>query len=325
MSSKLVSIIIPVYNAESFLSDMLNSLIKQTYSNIEIVLIDDGSTDLSAHICKEYVTRYKNIKLYHTPNNGVSSARNLGLHYANGSYIAFCDADDIVSHTLIECLVNNIENNNSDLAIGSIAWRIEGIDKMIKFRNDTIFRKNYSSLFTSHNLAKYGGPCAKLFKKEIIHSYNLLFNKNIKFCEDIIFLFQYLLHTNSVSTTEECLYYYIDHNNSYSKCIYSYTNEWEGYNNFYSLIETMRKSFLNEDAYNQLKYTTVFIDRVIRSIYKDYLTPKERIAKLKEINWDIYRQSEKVYNWKEWILKQLLSFRLFYLYDYIIINIVKNK
>ncbi|WP_318606622.1 glycosyltransferase family 2 protein [Mitsuokella jalaludinii] len=115
-----VSIILPVYNVEAYLSRAIESLIKQTYQNIEVILVDDGSKDQSGKICDSYAEKDTRIKVIHKDNGGVSSARNAGLAIATGEYISFFDPDDFVTEDIIEFLLDNLKKNNADVSI--CAW-----------------------------------------------------------------------------------------------------------------------------------------------------------------------------------------------------------
>ncbi len=116
MNRPLLSIIVPVYNAEKFLSPCVESILAQTYPHLEIILVDDGSTDASAKICEEYAKKDTHVRVIHQPNGGVSAARNTGLQAASGEYIGFVDADDAVCPTMYRALLEAIENTQSDLA-----------------------------------------------------------------------------------------------------------------------------------------------------------------------------------------------------------------
>lgn len=113
----LVSVIVPVYNAEKYLLRCLDSLAKQTYSNLEIILIDDGSTDSSGTLCDSYCDEDRRFMVIHTQNSGVSAARNIGLTYFTGQYCAFVDADDLVSYNYIEVLLNSMLYDGTRLAV----------------------------------------------------------------------------------------------------------------------------------------------------------------------------------------------------------------
>ena len=112
-----ISVIIPVYNAERYLSACLDSVIEQSYKNLDIILIDDGSTDNSGKICDEYSIKDKRIKVIHKKNEGVSVARNTGLDVATGKWISFVDSDDIIETDLYQNIISELEKNNPDLFI----------------------------------------------------------------------------------------------------------------------------------------------------------------------------------------------------------------
>ena len=116
----LISIVIPVYNAEKYLEQCLNSIKNQTYKNFEVILVNDGSIDNSESICKVFVESDTRFRYYLKANGGASSARNLGLDNAQGNYITFIDADDWVDENHLEVLINNIKESNSDMAVSSI-------------------------------------------------------------------------------------------------------------------------------------------------------------------------------------------------------------
>ena len=130
----LISIIIPVFNMEDKLNKCIQSVINQTYDNLEIILVNDGSKDNSLKICENYKNIDNRIKLISINNNGVSNARNIGIKNATGKYIGFVDSDDYIDNDMFETLYNNIKDNNADLSI--IGYQIETIDnKVIKNTN----------------------------------------------------------------------------------------------------------------------------------------------------------------------------------------------
>lgn len=117
---KLISVIVPVYNVEAYVSKCIQSLIDQTYKNIEIILINDGSTDESKNICSNFAEHFSNVNLFNTVNQGQSAARNIGLKHAKGEYIGFVDSDDYIEHDFYESLINAIESTDSSVASGLI-------------------------------------------------------------------------------------------------------------------------------------------------------------------------------------------------------------
>ena len=117
-----VSIIVPVYNTERFLNRCIDSVLAQTYSDWELLLVDDGSTDSSGSICDEYATQDSRIRVFHKENGGVSSARNLGLDYARGEWITFVDSDDYIAPDMIEKLYETQKRNNADITVCGYRW-----------------------------------------------------------------------------------------------------------------------------------------------------------------------------------------------------------
>lgn len=132
-----VSIVVPVYNVEKYLNECVDSLLKQTYKNIEIILVDDGSTDSSGNICDEYLEKYPDIiKVVHKRNEGLGYARNSGLEIAGGHYVTFVDSDDYADEDLVEVLVSAAENKKADVVIGGF--------KRVTNRGEIVFREKYS-------------------------------------------------------------------------------------------------------------------------------------------------------------------------------------
>ena len=120
MKSDLISIIVPVYKVEKYIDECIKSIINQTYTNLEIILIDDGSPDNCGKICDEYAKNDKRIKVIHQKNMGQSVARNVGLEYAKGDYIGFVDSDDYIKNNMFEVLHNNLVSYNADISICNI-------------------------------------------------------------------------------------------------------------------------------------------------------------------------------------------------------------
>lgn len=118
MSSPLISVIVPVYNCEKYIDDCIQSIITQSYSPLEIILINDGSTDESALICDKYSSEYSYIETIHKLNGGVSTARNVGLENANGEYVMFVDGDDMLESNAIETLLTTLKSTKADIAEG---------------------------------------------------------------------------------------------------------------------------------------------------------------------------------------------------------------
>jgi len=191
----IVSVIVPVYNAEQFLSQCIDSILCQSFNCFELLLIDDGSTDRSGHICDEYSKKDNRVIVLHKKNAGVCSARNKGLEEARGKYIIFIDADDYVHASYIEHLMSS----DSDLVITG-AQRFNA-------RNDSIAPMSTSSFsiedFPNHWNTKTGIniiyclPFAKRFRSSIIQTNGIRFDESLFYSEDMLFNMRYLIHSNT--------------------------------------------------------------------------------------------------------------------------------
>lgn len=217
MGNVEVSIIVPVYNNEKYLKQCLDSIINQTFKDIEIILVDDGSTDKSASICDEYAKKDNRILIIHSENNGVSNARNIGIDKSQGKFIMFCDSDDWLENDYIESHYNNMISKNVDIVHSGI-YR--------NFYKNNILKKNEAAGVSSElyiqksDLHKYleyiletmEGPFltsyAKIYKSDIIKNNNIYFDTKMIFHEDFDFTLRYLQLTESIYISKDIKYYY---------------------------------------------------------------------------------------------------------------------
>ena len=208
----LVSIIVPIYNAELYVSECIDSILKQTYTNFELLLINDGSTDNTSYICKKYNKDDNRIHYIEKKNEGVSIARNIGLKHASGDYVIFIDSDDIVKPNYLQLLIDKKEN---DLVVsGFTAQYNNQIIRESKFLNSIIVLNHSNNLLDK--VLIFGTPWAKLFKLEIIRRYNIQFNPKLSLHEDHLFYFEYIKYIQSISTIEDVMYIYINRSNGQS-------------------------------------------------------------------------------------------------------------
>lgn len=204
---KKVSIIVPIYNAEKYLKECLESLVNQTYNNFEIILINDGSIDNSSDICKEYIKIYDNIIYQENENHGVSYSRNFGIKLATGEYIAFVDSDDYIEHDMITNLLKEFNRDIDMVVCNYICDYQNGFKKNIYNYNNLIDAKETQSLLFNESSIK--GFCwNKIYKKSIIDKYNLEFREDINVCEDSLFNYQYLEHSKNIYICGEYKYHY---------------------------------------------------------------------------------------------------------------------
>ena len=207
----LVSVIIPVYNVERCLKKCLDSVINQTYSNLEIIMIDDGSNDNSGTICDDYARLDKRIKVIHNKNAGVSNARNTGIEICKGEFVAFIDSDDYVDNSYIQCLVEPQKKKSYDLVLCNyLDYYVDNAridnhlltdDELCKLSGD--FHKDYNVF---KQLMWY--PVLKLYKMEIINDNNLRFPEDLTDGEDQYFNFLYYENVNEYCYINQALYTY---------------------------------------------------------------------------------------------------------------------
>lgn len=206
LAYQLVTIIIPVYNSEVYLSGCLQSVINQSYDNLELILINDGSTDDSGKICDTFSRNDNRIKVFHIENSGVSAARNLGLNLAKGKYIAFIDSDDTVHQNYIDKLYNAAAAQDSDIVCTGYTYT----GKELKYdHNDFRNLSNSRESFVECLLQNTGGTiCSKLFKASIILDNQLRFDGTLKMREDLIFCLEFAFFANGFHAVDNYYYYY---------------------------------------------------------------------------------------------------------------------
>lgn len=207
-----VSIIVPVYNVEKYLSFCLDSLVNQTFKDIEIICVNDGSTDNSTEVLEHYAGFDKRIKIINKENGGLSSARNAGLDAASGKYIAFVDSDDFVSHFLVERAYNFVQKKNADFAAFGFDYVVGNFLKLYEsgfsFPKSLVGKCVYETDLNENFYTKIHPTAWCKF-----YSAKLIQNNNLRFCEDIIFedlpfAAEVYLSANRMVYTNLPLYYY---------------------------------------------------------------------------------------------------------------------
>ena len=201
-----ISVIIPVYNVESYLRDCLNSIINQTYKNFEILLINDGSTDNSGIICDEYGKKDERIHVFHKENGGVSSARNLGLLKANGVWICFIDSDDWIEPNTFLSLISRVEDEIDFVQFGF--QQIDSFGKILMKSNipdhEIVMNKN---AYLNTNIY-HSAICGYLIKTSIIRKNNINFPVTIKYGEDQAFILKALMCSHKIHIVNKHFYNY---------------------------------------------------------------------------------------------------------------------
>ncbi|MBR1578480.1 MAG: glycosyltransferase [Bacteroidales bacterium] len=214
----MLSIIIPVYNASAFLPRCLESIIAQSFTDWEAILINDGSTDDSEIICNEYARKDPRFHVLTKKNSGVSSSRNSGLKQIRGEWTTFVDADDFLPRDALALLLGKITEKNSDLVIAGYEVFDEhlSMNYLVSERTEAILdRDGAIALMYKPQYYRYlGYAWGKLFKSSIIRSHNLQFSPDISFNEDRLFVTSYLAYCTQVLFTTEPVYCYYEHSAS---------------------------------------------------------------------------------------------------------------
>ena len=197
--SCLVSIIIPLYNSEKYIRDCILSCLKQTYKDIEVIVIDDGSNDNGYQIVKELSKNDKRIKVYHTKNNGVSSARNLGIEKSSGEYISFIDADDCIDEKFIETMVRYMVNTDSNFCFSKNTFGNNNVTG-----SKIISSSEAEAMLLSQRIAV--GCWNKMYRRDILKG--IRFRKDLFYGEGLYFINQVAHNANNIVVCEDALYHY---------------------------------------------------------------------------------------------------------------------
>lgn len=243
-----ISVIVPVYNTERYLSKSIDSILSQSFADFELLLINDGSKDSSGAICDQYAANDSRVKVFHKENGGVSSARNLGLDNARGEWITFVDSDDWLSEGYFDVMNTSL---SSDLVVGTISFKSN--NTAINLLKDNVILRDsgyFSILEKELTNPLLNGPVAKFFRKTIIDKFNLRFDERLCFGEDAVFVKEYLLHISSLQTSNDILYNYDDIGDyiyrKYSKSFAPIYNYYLKMSSIYTSLEEKFNVVLNK-------------------------------------------------------------------------------
>lgn len=235
-----ISVIVPVYNTEKYLHRCIDSILAQTFTDFELLLIDDGSKDNSGKICDEYAVKDSRVRVFHKENGGVSSARNLGLDNALGEWVTFVDSDDWIEKNALVALINKCD---ADLIIGAIMF--EQNRSIGNLAVNTIIKGKdlHINIATNINHYQLSGPWSKLFYTPIINEHHIRFNQSLHFGEDSVFVKTYLLHAGSLRVIPDLCYHYDDiGDNIYEKYSRSFQPILDYYDEMVSLYDRLEKA-----------------------------------------------------------------------------------
>lgn len=244
-----ISIIVPIYNGEETIERCVKSLINQTFKDIEIILVNDGSTDKSLDICSKLSKVNESIKVFTQDNKGQSAARNLGIKKSTGKYIMFCDCDDTVSSKWCENLYQVIKKENNVLPYSGFNI-LNDKGKFLRKVENKEFSKweiETKQFFYLDQIGLSGFPWNKIFNKNIILQNNIMFDESLSYNEDLKFLLEYVIYVEKIIYTNTQDYNYYSYENSISKHYRS--KSFEKWENKYILWKQFLKK-IDNDNYN---------------------------------------------------------------------------
>lgn len=282
------TIIVPVYNAAEYLPRCIDSVTAQTYKHFELLLINDGSTDSSGSICDAYAEKDNRVRVFHKENGGVSSARNLGIKEAIGTYITFVDSDDWIEIDFLEHFIKITYNEEPDLIVSGV---IKYFDKYSN-KNSKFYTEKANSLTVIPNLEEknlLSGPFAKCFKTKVIRDSNVLFDERFHFGEDAILNLNFVKKINSIAVTDFAGYnYYQVPGDSLVKRKYSYEKTKEYIFELTQLRHLLLRKFNLSQSYNEYidKQKTLYMISAIQSNYRKEFK-KEKYERIKILRDDL--------------------------------------
>ncbi len=314
----MVSVVVPVYNTSNYLEKTIQSIIVQTYTEWEVILVDDGSTDNSLAICNRIAGQNTKIRVYHQRNKGLAAARNAGIRLAGGKYLMFVDSDDEIPENYIKDMVDEIERGKYDIVFCGLR-RICGANILEQFYEEASY-DNDQYYIATYDKFKTRSCCTAIYKREIIEKNHILFPQKLACGEDSIFVPRYISCCEAnIGTTSKCYYDYIDQDvNSITKNIF--------YNHYILDRKIYLESYRNSiDKENFIENTGArYIDIMIRELMNFVAYSDEPfLKKMKQIEMVVEdeltqqaivyykRKSSKHSKWIPWIMKRKFSVMTF--------------
>ena len=318
----MISIIIPVYNAEHYLRQCIESVIAQTFEDWEAILVNDGSKDGSLAICQEYAANDKRIKVIDKSNGGPSSARNKGLENAQGEFVYFMDADDWIEKNFLEVFFNENEDENEDndygydiIFQGFVREFPDGkVEKSFAMDADTSVMSKEEIICRLYKEHVYGWSWCKLFRREIIERHHIRFDESLRLWEDELFTSEFLKYAGSVRTVKSHLYHYMYYpnslmqtNNTYLKRLFLSERMNEA---LMPIANDELKEYINTTYNKNLKYSLLMAlknepnhrcDEETKEVLLDrYYTRIKEFPELKKYN---VLSNKIAYSIAEWLLQ----------------------
>ena len=292
-----VSIVVPVYNTAEYLPACLDSILAQSFTDFELILVDDGSTDDSLRICEAYAFRDARIRVFHQQNAGVSAARNLGVEQAQGDWLCYVDSDDVVLPVYLQDMLA-VADSEDCLVMGNISDpRMKGlITSDVVLEGEAMVR-----YMLSHNILNLSGPVAKLYNRATLVNYGIRFPQDIHYGEDLLYFLQYLNHIGRVAFRQSELYQVTMREGSLSRGYYSFESEYACFETCLSEMTTFASRLPLSDAEKTAvvwrNRTAQFFLHSVKSIYalSNAYVWSEQMRRLHSIPVAYYRSFGKAF------------------------------
>ena len=251
--SPTVSIIVPVYNAEHTISRCIESILNQKYTDFELLLVNDGSTDRSGAICDAYAARDSRVRVIHKENSGVSDTRNTALNQAKGTYLQFLDSDDWITPDATSSLVRTAESGSCDLVVSDF-YRVVGerVSQKGDIDDDGLMTREEYAAHMMENPADfyYGVLWNKLYRREIVEAHHLRMDPQISWCEDFMFNLEYIRYAETFRALQVPIYYYVKTKGSLA-------------NQSLTISKTVKMKLMVFEYYQQFFKTVIYMPNLI--------------------------------------------------------------
>lgn len=294
---ELISVIIPVYNSENTIEKCVMSVCEQSYKNVELIIVNDGSTDSTASICRKLIEKDDRVTIIDIENSGVSIARNIGMAQSSGRYITFLDSDDYFSTDALLLMANKIYD--ADLVVGNLKYTYvdkENIEKDYIFDNEgKITIASYLNYFSKYHLdVVLGSNWNKLYNKKIIDEKNIYFEKNEYFAEDLVFNLKYLEYVKQIYVMNEIINYHaVDTFDSLSKKDHNIDILWTRCKIIYNMISQLyKKNDISKSNLND--FLLNLLDLTIRRICMSSVTFYSKVKKCSIICQDAFEKIDDI-------------------------------
>ena len=307
---KLLSVIVPVYNVEPYLKQCIESIIHQTYTYLEIILVDDGSTDNSGTICDTYASQDSRIKVIHQHNGGLSAARNRGIDEATGDYIAFVDSDDFLDLTMYSVLVDALEQHQLDI-IECNAFRYKSENNIKSYKNDgELVIYNHDEALKLSLCDGFTAAWNKLYKRSVIDTVRFPIGRKF---EDSATSYLIMHNAQKIGHIDTCLYYYRLNPNSITQTSFDAKSRWDFVLGYIERLEfAMQQRLPYVDACNSL-----LMKSVLSCLTAYYAQPNESNRIYYEKCAELVRQYRNQYSYKMLSTKYKLFLWAFNRFDVI--------